>query len=70
MNDSNIFWLVWSENGHSTKKHKTEELARAEAERLAKKQIGDKFYVSKVDMCLEATANITSWKLLPLEEEK
>jgi hypothetical protein len=40
------FWLVWRENGgNPTKKHATEDAARAEAERLAKKHPAVHFFV-------------------------
>lgn len=40
------FWLVWNEKGCTpTYKHESEDSARAEAVRLARKQPGDTFHV-------------------------
>lgn len=40
------FWLVWNEEGSAPRhKHETEEGARKEAERLARKQPGSRFHV-------------------------
>lgn len=41
-----IFWLVWNEKGRTlTYKHPSLASAKAEAERLARKQPGDTFHV-------------------------
>ena len=47
------FWLVWNPQGHSpTVKHPMIYQAKAEAERLARDNPGQKFYVlSAVGMC-------------------
>jgi hypothetical protein len=45
----NTFWMVWNEgNRQPTFKHKTEESARKEAERLARNCPGEVFHVLKV----------------------
>lgn len=52
----NKFWIVWCENTTNVKyKHHTYQQARLEAERLAKKHPGHKFYV----MAAAASAQTT-----------
>lgn len=42
----NQFWMVWNPQGHSpTVKHESEESAAREAERLARSNRGQSFYV-------------------------
>jgi hypothetical protein len=57
----NKFWLIWREGGHyPTKKHFSREDAILEAGRLAQKQAGDEFYVAEVQICIKATAIVTT----------
>ncbi len=48
-----IFWMVWKENGNTpVVKHKTEESAYKESERLARSNPGQVFHVLKsIDSC-------------------
>jgi hypothetical protein len=54
------FWMVWSEHGRApTYKHVTVQSARAEAERLARKNPGSKFHVlAALGHC---TFNAVNW---------
>lgn len=55
------FWLVWRANGQSpSTMHHTENKALAEADRLAEKNVGIKFYVMEATLCVEAKAVITT----------
>lgn len=54
------FWLVWRESGGSpTYRHESEKDARAEAERLARRDIGARYYVlpASAYVAAEATMN-------------
>ncbi|MDX9896338.1 MAG: hypothetical protein RBS34_12870 [Desulfofustis sp.] len=53
LQQNNTFWLVWNPNGRQPLvRHPTEEVARREAERLARKHPGDTFYVLQaMDVC-------------------
>ena len=58
------FWIVWCEQGKNppTYKHESEELARAEAERLANTYgVGNVFHVLEhVDSCKRVTVEWAS----------
>ena len=46
MNDFQVFWMVWCEDGFApTVRHNAEQSARQEAERLARKSPGQRFCV-------------------------
>lgn len=48
----NKFWMVWREGSRTvTYKHETEKSARQEAERLARENPGEKFYVLESSDC-------------------
>jgi hypothetical protein len=57
------FWMVWNEGSMiSTVKHKTEESAKAEAERLARKHTGQNFHVlTSVGTCCKADV-VWDWR--------
>lgn len=61
------FWLVWRERGGSpTHQHWTKDEAIHEAERLARLQPGDVFYIMKSTAALVAPAvEIERVKLIP-----
>ena len=45
-----IYWLVWNENGNRPMyRHASRESAVTEAERLAGQNVGEKFFVMKVE---------------------
>jgi plasmid maintenance system antidote protein VapI len=53
------FWLVWSEKGGTpTVKHDTEQHARTEAERLARKHAGETFHVLGLVDSVTVTADV------------
>lgn len=46
MKDAPPFWLVWTPNGHTPRyEHQSAASAHAEAQRLARENPGEKFYV-------------------------
>lgn len=58
------FWMVWREGGSSpTYRHQTKEAATAEAERLAKSNPDQVFYVLKATGAVLARSNVEHLKL-------
>lgn len=56
------FWLVWRDGGSNpTKKHATESEARAEAERLAAKHPGSRFFVLPALQFAQAVTPAPTW---------
>lgn len=51
----NRFWMVWNEGNQNPRvKHSSSMLARSEAERLARSNPGQKFYVlDAIDCCMK-----------------
>lgn len=58
------FWMVWREGGSSpTYRHQTKEAATLEAERLAKSNPDQVFYVLKATGAVRARSTIENLKL-------
>lgn len=68
MQKESPFWLVWNVNGHApTVKHTDIRTASAEAERLARRNTGQRFIVLESVMAVEVD-NITRIDMRPEDE--
>jgi hypothetical protein len=51
-----VFWMVWNQNGQApTRVHHRRKSAVKEAERLARKQPSDRFFVLRAESAVETT---------------
>lgn len=65
------FWLVWKPNGAlPTFKHPSYDDAKKEAERLARKNSADRFYILEALEVVSVELPVTVQPLVPLSEEE